>query len=49
MAILGWKFQKTCLNSLTMEVTGKCHPSLGEASAHLQEILQSFDIHTDIH
>lgn len=49
MAILGWKFQKTCLDSLAMEVTGKCHPSSGEASADLWEILQSFDIPTDIH
>ena len=32
-----------------MEVTGKCHPSSGEASADLQEILPSLDIHTDIH
>lgn len=31
-----------------MEVTGKSRPSSGEASADLQGILQSLDIHTDI-
>lgn len=36
------------LYSPSMEVTGKSHLSSGEASADLQEILQSLDIDTDV-
>lgn len=42
----GWEFQKICLDSSSVEeATGKSHPSSGEASADLQEMLQLLGIH----
>lgn len=41
----GWQFQKICLDSSSVEATGKSHPSSGEASADLQEMLQLLGIH----
>lgn len=34
-AVVGWDFQKTCLDSPSMEIIGRSHLSSGEASADL--------------
>ena len=49
MAVGGWEFQKTCIDSTSVEGTGRCHLSSGEAGADLKTFLQLLDIHSDIH
>jgi len=48
MPVVGWEFQKNRLHSPPLEVTGGSHPSLREASAHIQGVLQLLGVHTDI-